>query len=228
MPLSFQDMKSWWNSAGAINAASAILSGDEAWDQSSFYATGVSWADEHASFAEKAVGYSGGHARLSGLKALDFGCGLGRMTRAWSTRYDEVVGIDISEEMVMQARAANPNGKIDFLVVDQYPFPFEPETFDFVYSTIVVQHIPLPHSLAYVSEFFRVLKPGGFCLFDAPSQECSQKLKPSDGLFLLPFPLVVSCGQQANCILIGLRTIAVPLMHYQYLFQKLPVDHKPV
>jgi tRNA/tmRNA/rRNA uracil-C5-methylase (TrmA/RlmC/RlmD family) len=37
-------------------------------------------------------------------RALDFGCGLGRITRALAQHFDESVGVDISEDMVRRAR----------------------------------------------------------------------------------------------------------------------------
>ena len=40
-------------------------------------------------------------------RALDFGCGVGRLTRALGTRFERAVGVDISEAMVAQARRLN-------------------------------------------------------------------------------------------------------------------------
>ena len=50
---------------------------------------------------------------------------------------------------------------------------------DFVYSSIVLQHIPRPYSLAYLREFCRVIRPGGLIVFQIPTtfqQSLSQLL----------------------------------------------------
>ncbi len=43
-------------------------------------------------------------------KALDFGCGVGRLTQALAAYYDEVVGVDIAPSMIEQARRLNSQG----------------------------------------------------------------------------------------------------------------------
>ncbi|NUO79205.1 class I SAM-dependent methyltransferase [candidate division KSB1 bacterium] len=57
----------------------------------------------------------GEHVR--GTKALDFGCGAGRSTRFLRRLGFDVVGVDISEPMLAQARERDPQGKY-FLVPD--------------------------------------------------------------------------------------------------------------
>ncbi len=48
---------------------------------------------------------------VTGPRALDFGCGAGRSTRFLRRLgFDSVVGVDISEPMVAQARARDPDG----------------------------------------------------------------------------------------------------------------------
>jgi len=46
----------------------------------------------------------------NGTPALDFGCGTGRSTRFLRQLGFEVVGVDISTEMIAQARAIDPQG----------------------------------------------------------------------------------------------------------------------
>jgi SAM-dependent methyltransferase len=47
---------------------------------------------------------------------------------------------------------------------------FEDESFDFIYTRLVLQHIPPEHALRYVDEFIRVLRPGGVAVFQAPGE----------------------------------------------------------
>ena len=106
-------------------------------------------------------------------KALDFGCGVGRLTQAMALFFDQVCGIDISESMVRFANSFNHfpekvqyicNQRNDLLV-------FPSGEFDFVYSNIVLQHVHPDITLAYLSEFLRVLRPGGLLIFQLPSHK---------------------------------------------------------
>lgn len=103
-------------------------------------------------------------------RALDFGCGVGRLTQALAAWYDRVDGVDISWEMVNLADKHNryedrvkyhANSKPDLSL-------FEDDTFDLVYTMIVLQHMPQELQRGYVREFFRVLKPGGVAMFEMP------------------------------------------------------------
>jgi SAM-dependent methyltransferase len=104
--------------------------------------------------------------------ALDFGCGVGRLTRALSTRFNHCTGVDISEPMIDLARDLNRDtAGCEFRLNDRDDLAlFEDESFDFVLSHIVLQHVPGPDAiLRYVGELARVLRPGGALLFQLPS-----------------------------------------------------------
>jgi SAM-dependent methyltransferase len=98
--------------------------------------------------------------------ALDFGCGPGRNLIKYHSRFARLDGVDISSGNIAHARKN--------LAYHQVPLPrlyvnngydlaeLADETYDFVFSTITLQHIPV-HSTRYnlFAEFFRVLRPGG-------------------------------------------------------------------
>ena len=67
---------------------------------------------------------------------------------------------------------SRPRANTRFIQVMEPPLPFADQEFDCVYSTIVLQHIPFPHNLQYLSEFFRI--SCNLVLIDAPSQ-CTQR-----------------------------------------------------
>jgi ubiquinone/menaquinone biosynthesis C-methylase UbiE len=93
-------------------------------------------------------------------RALDFGCGIGRTTQALAFIFDRVDGVDISDEMIRLA-LGHDTGRCCFhhnACADLKLF--KARTFDFVYSMIVLQHMPQDMQHGYVREFFRVLKPG--------------------------------------------------------------------
>jgi SAM-dependent methyltransferase len=109
-------------------------------------------------------------------RALDFGCGAGRVTRALAGRFGECVGVDISAAMVAEARRINADcERCRFLVNDVPDLGRFPDAcFDLVYSTLVLQHLPGRRMIAsYLAEFVRLLSPGGAAVFQLP---CSQGL----------------------------------------------------
>lgn len=155
-----------WNELAEEDALWAVLAepGKHGgrWDVDEFLATGER---EVAGVLETASGLA--LPREHG-RALDFGCGVGRLTRALATRFDHCVGVDISSEMVERARKLNADREnCEFVVnVAADLSRFEDASFDFVYSSKVLQHLP-SGKLArdYVSEFVRVVKPGGLVVF---------------------------------------------------------------
>jgi ubiquinone/menaquinone biosynthesis C-methylase UbiE len=103
-------------------------------------------------------------------KALDFGCGAGRLTRALSNYFDEVLGLDIAPSMVRLAEELNRNNaKCKFLVNEHPDLKIIPDsTIDLIYSSITLQHIPPEITNFYIREFLRVLKPEGLAVFQLP------------------------------------------------------------
>ena len=99
---------------------------------------------------------------------LDIGCGVGRLTRALASRFEEVHGIDVSAEMVRIA-GENLSGvsNVKLHVGDGVSLKGIPDqSMDAVVSLVVFQHIPDPKvTLGYVVEIGRVLKPGGWAAF---------------------------------------------------------------
>jgi len=112
-------------------------------------------------------------------KALDFGCGAGRLSRALTNYFSDVVGVDVSESMIKKASELNI-GISDKLSFIHNPSPdlklFKSEQFSFIFSSIVLQHIPPANSEIYISEFLRLLKPGGILIFQIP---VSKTISPS-------------------------------------------------
>jgi SAM-dependent methyltransferase len=104
-------------------------------------------------------------------RALDFGCGLGRLTRALSESFAECVGVDISATMVEKARELNADRPGCRFVVNPDPHlgRFEAAEFDLVYSSIVLQHMPSRAvALTYLCELLRVTRSDGLTVFQLP------------------------------------------------------------
>jgi ubiquinone/menaquinone biosynthesis C-methylase UbiE len=111
--------------------------------------------------------------------ALDFGCGVGRLTRALAAYFPESCGVDISPTMIALAQELNDDlPQCRFLLNEDDRLKSFPEnSFAFVYSSIVLQHIPEPYSLKYLGNLVRVLKPGGVLVFQLAEKLRAHKLK---------------------------------------------------
>jgi ubiquinone/menaquinone biosynthesis C-methylase UbiE len=106
-------------------------------------------------------------------RALDFGCGVGRLTQALAAHFDHVTGVDVSATMLELARQHNRTGeRVHFLRNTQPDLALFPDaSFDFVCSLITLQHIPTVHTRTYIREFVRICAPGGAVLFQLPRRE---------------------------------------------------------
>lgn len=99
------------------------------------------------------------HAK--GTRALDFGCGTGRSTRFTAKLGFNVIGVDISEEMLRQARALDPAG--DYRLVGEGDIPrLAPPPFDLVQSIFTFDNIASEErKVALFGELRDVLSPEG-------------------------------------------------------------------
>jgi SAM-dependent methyltransferase len=91
--------------------------------------------------------------------AVDFGCGVGRLTQALQAHYEVAFGIDASGEMVHRANALAFERKADRVIFFHNEKPnlkfIQSGTADMVYSMITLQHMPNELQKAYVQEFMR-------------------------------------------------------------------------
>jgi SAM-dependent methyltransferase len=135
------------------------------WDLDEFFASGVAEID---AVLQRAADRGLGPPRR---RALDFGCGAGRLTQALAARFERCDGVDVSDAMVQLARSHNRFGAR--CVYHQNAAPdlslFADGSFDFVYTTLVLQHMVPRLSLGYVRELVRILEPGGLLVFQLPS-----------------------------------------------------------
>lgn len=104
-------------------------------------------------------------------RALDFGCGVGRLTQALAAHFDEVDGVDIAPSMIELAERYNRHGpRCRYHLNDRDDLRLFPDaSFDLVFCTLVLQHIEGRYVRRYLAEFLRLLRPGGVAVFDLPS-----------------------------------------------------------
>ena len=164
-PMSLRRVERTWTHLGRENPMWAVLTYKRDWDEEEFFATGE---QEITALAEdvEALGL-----RFGGERALDFGSGIGRLTKALASRFQEVVGVDISQPMVERARQLGLEGDGVSFVVNTRPdlSIFDADSFDLVYSNITLQHMPTDISEGYLREFVRVVRPGGLVAFQLPT-----------------------------------------------------------
>jgi len=111
---------------------------------------------KHAFVYEKAKGLVELLAPKAGERILDLGCGTGVLTTEIAGRGAEILGVDRSEEMIVQARKKFP--ALPFETLDARELRFEAE-FDAVFSNAVLHWIPEAEQV--IAGVARALKPGG-------------------------------------------------------------------
>jgi SAM-dependent methyltransferase len=100
----------------------------------------------------KAAGLTG-----DGMRVVDLGCGVGRWSRWLRKQGADVVGVDISRDMLRAAESAKSR-RVQGSISD---VPLQPETFDMAVSVTVLQHIPYADQERAVAEMSRLLRTGG-------------------------------------------------------------------
>jgi ubiquinone/menaquinone biosynthesis C-methylase UbiE len=164
-------LKQAWDAAGKDDPFWSVLSVRDKqknrWDAREFFQTGVDEIDQVMS-------------RLRGLRvdvvnrrALDFGCGPGRLTQALAAHFEQVDGVDISPSMIALANRLNqrPDRSHYHLNDTEDLRRFKDQSFDFVYSSITLQHVGPANARSYLKEFIRVLNPGGILVFQLPGRQ---------------------------------------------------------
>ncbi|NET77998.1 class I SAM-dependent methyltransferase [Okeania hirsuta] len=105
---------------------------------------------------------------LTNKYLLDLGCGAGENSVYFAKKGARCVATDYSSGMVdVAVKLAETNGvQIEGKVMDAMALEFADNTFDFVYASNLLHHLPNP-KLA-IREMHRVLKPGGKACFWDP------------------------------------------------------------
>jgi SAM-dependent methyltransferase len=101
-----------------------------------------------------------------GMQVLEVGCGSGYFTHELASTGAHIVAIDISPELLAQARDKVRAGNVTFLEENAYATTFEAESFDAAVGSSVLHHLDLERGLA---ELHRVLKLGATVQFTEPN-----------------------------------------------------------
>lgn len=152
-------MREDWNARAREDAGYYVAFGRREQSDADFYATATEVINSLESELRRVPA-----AQRSVWKALEIGCGPGRLMRPMSRHFAEIHGVDVSDQMIALARERLrdiPNAHPQ--VTDGASLAqFADALFDFVYSYAVFQHVPSRDVIAsYMRETCRVLKNGG-------------------------------------------------------------------
>lgn len=166
--MDIEQLRASWQELGSTDPLWAILSEEGRqggrWEEEPFWQSGIATVDW-------VVRHLDGLGALPRTEAaLDFGCGIGRLTQALARHFAKVTGVDIADSMLERARAANRHGERVQYVLNTRPdlSLVGDASVDFVLTLLVLQHMRPDYSAAYLREFLRVLRPGGVLMFNLP------------------------------------------------------------
>ncbi len=168
--MDIKQQQSNWNQFGEIDPLWSILTRPDKkgnrWKVGEFFKTGVEEVDALMRHVQSLS------LNIPRGKALDFGCGVGRLTQALANYFAEVDGVDIAPSMLDLASTFNRHGDSCRYHLNETTDLklFAENGFDFIYSNITLQHMPPRHSRSYIREFLRVLAPHGLLIFHQPSE----------------------------------------------------------
>ncbi|HXH22209.1 MAG TPA: class I SAM-dependent methyltransferase [Dehalococcoidia bacterium] len=159
-----------WDRLGRSDPYGAVLSAPgkrgNRWDHDQFFATGRRQVEALLQrLDDEGISFRRG-------RALDFGCGLGRLTQALAEHFDSVVGVDIAPSMIEGAERYNRYpGRVTYLLNEAPDLRgLEAASFDFAVSYVTLQHMKPSLALGYVAEIVRLLAPEGVAVLQAPSR----------------------------------------------------------
>jgi SAM-dependent methyltransferase len=195
-----EKMQRDWDARARENARYYVNTAREDWTEEEFYESGERTVMEEVLTDMTNICQG---IRPRRMKVLEIGCGAGRVTRALADLFGEVHGVDVSGEMIRQARQAlggrsnvflYPNNGKDLSVLPPGV------RFDFAFSSIVFQHISRREIIEnYVREVHRLLRPGALFKFQVQGSP-DVTSSPDDTWMGIPFTdeqavqMAESCG----------------------------------
>lgn len=164
-------IKSVWETLGKEDPLWAVISWPERrrgrWTLEEFLATGETDVQLYRGLLRRRA-----NAPDRFHHVLDFGCGVGRLSRLWALHADRVTGVDISAPMLDQARqiAGHLPGVSFSLNEGERLQDLGTGEFDLVFSHICLQHMPWSLAQGYIREFARVCERSGWVVFQLPAR----------------------------------------------------------
>ena len=208
-PSVLKKMRADWNDRAGEDAYYYVAFGRRKQDDSEFFQT----ADEVLAWLRDEMGRL--EAEPGKGRALEIGCGPGRLMRPLAADFEEIHGIDVSDGMIRLAER-NLQGISHAHVratLGADLSPFANLYFDFVYSYAVFQHIPSRDVvLQYLREAVRVLKAGGIltCQING-RQEQGARATTWDGV-RISAETVIQLARELDCQVMALDGVGSQYM----------------
>lgn len=167
--MDLKELQRNWNAFGQDDPLWAILTQEglkgNKWNEKDFFNTGKETIQHIFEFLHRL------NVRVHYGSALDFGCGVGRLSQPLALRFEQVSGVDIAASMIDLAVRHNqyPDRCTYYLNTVNNLNQFDNEQFDFILSLLVLQHMKPEYAKNYIKEFVRILKPGGILFFQLPT-----------------------------------------------------------
>ena len=162
-----------WEALGRSDPYYGVLSSDrfraaklDAVVKQDFFASGADHIVELMRTIESKVG------PIERIRALDFGCGVGRLVLPLRQQagFSHVTGIDVSPSMLAEAAKNARQHELDGVefVLSDDSLGRLAGNFDFIHSYIVLQHIPVLRGEKIIVQLIRRLAPGGVAALHVP------------------------------------------------------------
>jgi 2-polyprenyl-3-methyl-5-hydroxy-6-metoxy-1,4-benzoquinol methylase len=131
-----------------------------------------------ADYIDKVLGNIRKHldSKYSCKKALDFGCVVGRLVIPLARIADQVIGVDVSQSMIEEAKRNCESLKItnvEFIKSDNNVLSLDGK-YDLINSFIVFQHIPVRRGEQIFDNLLAHLADGGVCVYCSPLRQAER------------------------------------------------------
>jgi SAM-dependent methyltransferase len=156
-------MRRDWDERARRDAFLYIASWRKDWDENSFFESGE---QDYLRLVQPVLDKL--HFDPTTKTMAELGCGAGRMTRSFATHFAAVYAIDISSEMQSRGkRYLSSFQNIHWILSEGESLSgVESASVDFVFSYLVLQHMPEKQFVFNsIRELMRILRPGGAFLF---------------------------------------------------------------
>ncbi|MEZ5277400.1 MAG: methyltransferase domain-containing protein [Opitutaceae bacterium] len=176
IPRRLESTRKSWERFASEDPLWAILTDPEkrngGWDVEEFFRSGADAIDAEMQRLSRRLPDRPTH------RALDFGCGVGRLTRGLAGHFREVVGVDISARMIELADSLNDTpDRVRFVHNPSADLTVFPDNhFDLVLTLITLQHMPPRNARRYLQEFVRVTRPGGALVIQATARRIRERV----------------------------------------------------
>jgi ubiquinone/menaquinone biosynthesis C-methylase UbiE len=176
--MNFKELEKNWTDFGKHNHMWAICTENKNWGKSDFFKTGTNEINDLFDYLSSNKIY------FTKNTAVDFGCGIGRLTQALSEKFRKVIGIDISKPMIDKANQYADQQKLancNFVLNKNNDLSIlESNSMNFIYTYNVLQHMQPSYAKKYIEEFLRIINSDGVICFQLPSKLRISKIQSFD------------------------------------------------